>query len=160
MWSCLEDIAEMSNGSECSSIFTNWCNFYHATPLLQELHYFQLVSFHAVFKLLVLIYKALYGLGPQSVADCLILQYVFLQNLSYPVGRPSFGPPFQLKLGLWGSRRGPSVLLPPSSGTSPQGGPLGSTVFFPGVNKDFSFSMGFWVGFIVFVSYQLFYSWL
>uniref|UniRef100_H3A729 Reverse transcriptase domain-containing protein n=1 Tax=Latimeria chalumnae TaxID=7897 RepID=H3A729_LATCH len=78
-------------------VVKNVCRFDHITPTLRELHWLP-IRWRIVFKILVLVYKALNGLGPAYLQDFLT-PYVPARPLRSESGNSLVVPRFRSKLG-------------------------------------------------------------
>uniref|UniRef100_M3XHA5 Alkylated DNA repair protein AlkB homologue 8 N-terminal domain-containing protein n=1 Tax=Latimeria chalumnae TaxID=7897 RepID=M3XHA5_LATCH len=78
-------------------VVKNVCRFDHITPTLRELHWLP-IRWRIVFKILVLVYKALNGLGPAYLRDFLT-PYVPAHPLRSESGNSLVVPRFRSKLG-------------------------------------------------------------
>uniref|UniRef100_M3XL87 Uncharacterized protein n=1 Tax=Latimeria chalumnae TaxID=7897 RepID=M3XL87_LATCH len=78
-------------------VVNNVSRFDHITPTLQELHWL-LIRWRITFKVLVLVYKALKGLGPAYLQD-LLAPYAPARLLPSESGNTLVVPRFRSKLG-------------------------------------------------------------
>uniref|UniRef100_A0A803T7X0 Reverse transcriptase domain-containing protein n=1 Tax=Anolis carolinensis TaxID=28377 RepID=A0A803T7X0_ANOCA len=85
-----------------------------STPLFKELHWLPF-TFRTQFKVQVLTYKALNGLGRTYLSDH--ISPMNPHDLFVHRGRPSYRFHLRHKCGWWGQGRGPSPWRPPGSGT-------------------------------------------